>query len=164
MFRDFIINCVASSCLMPRKLRRVIYTLYGMEIHTSRISPRCFMGGNKLSVGKNSFINYNNFFDLTDQISIGNNVRIAMCSRFITSSHEIGPAELRGGTGISAPIVIEDGCWIGADVTVLPGVRIGRGSIVAAGAVVVHDVEENTLVGGVPAKTIRKLETGKADE
>jgi maltose O-acetyltransferase len=97
MLRDMIINGVASSCFFPRKLRRVIYTLYGMDIHTSAISPRCFMGGNKLSVGKNTFINYNNFFDLTNRISIGNNVRIGMCCRFITGSHEIGPSEMRGG-------------------------------------------------------------------
>lgn len=45
MLRDILINGMASSCIMPRKLRRIIYSLYGMSIHTSAISLRCFMGG-----------------------------------------------------------------------------------------------------------------------
>ena len=53
--------------------------------------------------------------------------------------------------------IIEDDCWIGARATILPGVRIGRGSTVAAGAVVSKDVEAGTVVSGVPAKVIKKL-------
>ncbi|EHM32411.1 Putative acetyltransferase [Enterococcus faecium E4453] len=56
-----------------------------------------------------------------------------------------------------APIVIEDGSWIGANVTVIPGVTIHKGAIVAAGSVVVKDCEENALYAGVPAKKIRNL-------
>ena len=56
------------------------------------------------------------------------------------------------------PIHIEDKTWLGSNVTVLPGVRIGEGAIVAAGAVVTKDVPENTVVGGVPAKVIKKIE------
>jgi maltose O-acetyltransferase len=55
------------------------------------------------------------------------------------------------------PIRIESDCWIGARVTILPGVRIGRGSTIAAGAVVIKDIEEDCMAGGVPAKVIRKL-------
>ena len=53
------------------------------------------------------------------------------------------------------PIVIEDDVWIGANVTVVGGVRVGRGAVVAAGAVVTKDVEQYAIVGGVPAKLIR---------
>ena len=55
------------------------------------------------------------------------------------------------------PVVIEDDVWIAAGAIVLPGIKIGAGSVVAAGAVVTHNVEPNTLVAGVPAKLIRNL-------
>lgn len=54
------------------------------------------------------------------------------------------------------PVVIEDDCWIGANVTILKGVRIGRGSVVAAGAVVTKSCEPYSIIGGVPAKLIKK--------
>lgn len=66
------------------------------------------------------------------------------------------------GTSFARPIHIGADCWIGARATILPGVRIGRGVTVAAGAVVTKDVEDQVLVGGVPARVIRKLGEGAA--
>lgn len=63
------------------------------------------------------------------------------------------------GTSFALPIRIEADCWIGARATILPGVTIGRGATVAAGAVVIKDVEAETLVGGVPARFIRILKS-----
>jgi acetyltransferase-like isoleucine patch superfamily enzyme len=74
-----------------------------------------------------------------------------------TGTHDIDPIVRREGSSFALPIVIEDDVWIGASVTILPGVRIKKGSMVAAGAVVARDVEEGVVVGGVPAKVIRKL-------
>jgi galactoside O-acetyltransferase len=56
----------------------------------------------------------------------------------------------------SAPVVIEDDVWLGANAVVLPGIRIGKGAIVGAGAVVTHDVEAMSIVAGVPARPIGK--------
>lgn len=67
--------------------------------------------------------------------------------------------EQASGTSFALPIVIEAHCWIGARATILPGVCIGRGAIVAAGAVVTKDVNAGTLVGGVPAKFIRMVDS-----
>ena len=65
---------------------------------------------------------------------------------------------------ITGDIVIEDNVFIGTNVVVLPGVRIFKNSVVAAGAVVTHDVEVNTIVGGIPAKIIRKLDESSDSE
>jgi len=63
----------------------------------------------------------------------------------------------RTETAPAAPIIVEDDVWLATRVTILKGVRIGRGSVVAAGAVVTKDVAPYTLVGGVPARLIRSL-------
>ena len=62
------------------------------------------------------------------------------------------------------PIEIGDDVWICAKVTINPGVKIGRGCVIAAGSVVAKDVEAGMLVGGVPAKVLRKLDDGEADQ
>jgi maltose O-acetyltransferase len=68
-------------------------------------------------------------------------------------------------SGKSAPVIIEDDAWIAARVTILKGVRIGKGAVIAAGAVVTKDVSPRTLVGGVPARVLRTLpEANTADE
>ena len=72
-----------------------------------------------------------------------------------TLNHNMDPA--RRANLLPAPVRIGDDAWLGANVTVLPGVTIGNGAVVAAGAVVSRDVEENTVVGGVPARVLRRL-------
>lgn len=86
---------------------------------------------------------------------IGDRVLIAAHAVLTTRGH---PEELpRWGKTLDAPIVVEDDVWIGSHATVLPGVTIGRGAIVAAGAVVTRDVEPLTIVAGVPARLLRSL-------
>ena len=75
-----------------------------------------------------------------------------------TVGHPLTPMGRRKHIGIAKPVKIGDDVWIGGNVTILPGITIGNNVVVAAGAVVTKDVPDNTLVGGVPAKAIRKLE------
>jgi maltose O-acetyltransferase len=75
----------------------------------------------------------------------------------VTADHEIGSPWRRGGQVIPKPIVIDDGCMIGAAVTVLPGVRICEHSIVSPSSLVAASVPASKLVGGVPARTIKSL-------
>ncbi|WP_299092008.1 DapH/DapD/GlmU-related protein [uncultured Microbacterium sp.] len=107
------------------------------------------------TIGDRVFINRDAY--IRPNTTIGNDVSLGPFVRLITDSHDIGPSHKRAGRPRHDPIVIGDGTWIGASVTVLGGVTIGRGCVVAAGALVTADVPANTLVGGVPARHIRDL-------
>jgi len=93
-----------------------------------------------------------------ESITIGDNVLIAADAKIITRKHGFANPDLpmsdQGYT--NAPVVIEDDVWVGFNVVVLPGITLGRGSIIGAGAVVAQDVEPYSVMGGVPARLIRK--------
>ena len=93
-------------------------------------------------------------------LTIGDRVLIAASAVVTTRGHPEAPP--RYGKVVDAPVVIEDDVWVGAAAVILPGVTVGRGSIVAAGAVVTKDVAPMTLVGGVPAAPIRAIEEDAA--
>ncbi|WP_430592735.1 acyltransferase [Humidisolicoccus flavus] len=107
-------------------------------------------------IGERVFINRDCY--IRPNTTIGNDVNIGPFVRLITDTHDVGPQKKRAGKVRHDPIVIGDGTWIGASSTVLAGVTIGPGCIVAAGSVVTKDVAANSLVGGVPARFIRDLE------
>lgn len=108
-----------------------------------------------VEIGASTFLNRDCY--VRAKTTIGKNVAVGPFTRFVTDTHDAGPSSRRAGAERFDPIVVEDGVWIGACVTVLGGVRIGRGSIVAAGSVVTKDVPSNALVGGVPAKVLKTL-------
>jgi maltose O-acetyltransferase len=149
------------------RVRTMIYRLAGVQIGSgTTVLGRIEMSGSeriwkRLQIGSNCQITTPLYADLNADITIGNNVAVAHHVVLVTTTHEIGTAARRSGHWTSAPIKIGDGCWIGARATILPGVTIGAGSIVAAGAVVSKDVAPNTLVGGVPAKHLRDLDPGE---
>ena len=108
-----------------------------------------------VTIGDGCLINRDGY--LRSNTTLGNNVMVGPFTRFVTDSHEVGPSQKRGGANKWPPITVGDGTWIGASVTVLGGVNIGKGCIIAAGAVVTADVPDNSLAGGVPAKVIKAL-------
>ena len=112
-----------------------------------------FFAPEGLRIGQHCTIGNDAFFDGREGITLGDCVNIAAEVRIYTREHDIDSPEFseRGG-----PVVIEDYVYIGTRVTILPGVRIGRGAVVASGAVVAKDVPPFMLVGGVPAKVIRE--------
>ena len=91
-------------------------------------------------------------------VELKSNTMIGRHCAIETVNHSLDYLDRRIPDGSAKPVTIGEDCWIGTRVTICPGVTIGRRSVVAAGAVVVKDVEEGTLVGGVPAKLIRRLE------
>lgn len=111
--------------------------------------------GRFITLGKNVFINHAcSFLDLGG-ITIEDNVLIGPKVNLITENHPLDPADRQ--TLLLNPIVIKRNAWIGAATTILPGVTVGENAVVAAGAVVSKDVPANTIVGGVPAKEIKRL-------
>lgn len=112
--------------------------------------------GKNIHVGKNVFINSGCCFQDQGGIFIGDGVLIGHNVVLATLNHAVDPQ--KRSDMFPAPIRIGNNVWIGAQATVLPGVTIDDGAIVAAGAVVTRDVPANVIVGGVPAKIIKNIE------
>jgi maltose O-acetyltransferase len=113
----------------------------------------------KLSIGDGCWLNVGCYLELGDEIRIGNDVSFGPEVMILTSTHDTraGSTARRAVEVDCKPVVIESGAWIGARATILPGVTVGEGAIVAAGAVVHRDVPPNTLVAGVPARIVKEL-------
>lgn len=139
------------------KAVELIEKLLGKKLDksTTLIPPFYTDFGKNITIGKGCMIQQLcTFFD-RGGITIGNNVFIAPKVNLVTLNHEMNP-ESRSTT-TAKPIVIEDHVWIGINATILPGVTIGKNAIVAAGSVVTKDVEADTIVGGNPARPLKKL-------
>ncbi len=112
--------------------------------------------GKNISVGKRVFINSGCHFQDQGGITVGDDSQIGHNVVLATLNHGFAPHERR--SMYPASIVIGKNVWIGSNATILPGVTIGDNAIIAAGAVVTKAVEENTIVGGVPAEFIKKID------
>ncbi|MDD3230343.1 MAG: sugar O-acetyltransferase [Oscillospiraceae bacterium] len=115
--------------------------------------------GSNIHVGENFLANYNvTILDIAP-VHIGDYVMIGPNTLITTVNHPISPMGRRKHLGIAKPVTIGKDVWIGGNVTILPGVTIGNNVVVAAGAVITKDVPDNCVVGGVPAKVIRSIES-----
>ena len=128
--------------------------IFGAVIILGSSDPR-----SHLTIGADCWINGGCQFDTTDRIEIGDRVGIGPDVLVLTGSHVVADSYRRTGHVTSAPVDIGPGAWVGARAVILPGVTIGAGAVVAAGAVVTKDVPANVMVGGVPARRIRQLDT-----
>ncbi len=117
-----------------------------------------FNEGKKIFIGNNFSSNYNLTILDDGEVHIGDNVMIGPNTLITTVNHPLTPMGRRAHLSIAKPVHIGNDVWIGGNVTILPGVRIGNNVVVAAGAVVSKDIPDNTLVGGIPAKKIRDIE------
>jgi acetyltransferase-like isoleucine patch superfamily enzyme len=114
--------------------------------------------GGELSIGDRVFFNYGSSVSAHSLIRIGDDCKIGQYSIVMDCDwHELETLSHDGGHGQSRPVVLEQGVWLGARVTVLKGVTIGRGSVVGAGSVVVGDIPAGVVAAGVPARVIREL-------
>jgi len=141
----------------PKEIRNLLSQITGSEIDESVavFTPLYFNYGKHTKIGKNVFINFDcTFLDLGG-ITIEDNVLIAPKVSLLSEGHPIAP-ENRHAL-VPAAIHIKRNAWIGAGATILQGVTVGENAIVAAGSVVSKDVPDNTIVGGIPAKVIKDI-------
>lgn len=143
----------------PEEVQKLFSQLIGKQVDTTfaMFPPFYTDCGKNIHVGKNVFINSGCRFQDQGGITIGDGVLIGHNVVLATLNHDMNPR--KRSTLHPAPITIGNDVWIGANATVLPGVTIGDGAVIAAGAVVTKDVPSNVIVGGVPAKIIKKIET-----
>jgi maltose O-acetyltransferase len=145
------------------RLRGVILRLVGFQIGRGTIfagTPIITLAGNKyknLLIGEGCWFNFDCVFDLGAQIRIGSKAYMGHGVLVLTRSHEVGTSRQRALALVAKPVNIGNGVWLGSRSTILPGVTIGEGAIVAAGSVVNRDVPPNTLVAGVPARVVKEL-------
>lgn len=113
--------------------------------------------GTHIEIGEKTFISFNVSMIDVGKIKIGSHVLIGPGTGIFTAIHPTDPDIRATGVQGAEPIIIEDKVWIGGNVTILPGIRIGEGSIIGAGSVVTKDIPSMSVVGGNPARIIRKI-------
>jgi acetyltransferase-like isoleucine patch superfamily enzyme len=133
--------------------RWIIYILAGAKIHPSAHlhMGTQFFNPAGVKIGQGSIVGQNAFLDGRDNLTIGKYVDIASEVMIYNSEHDINSEYFEAKNN---PVEIGDFVFIGPRAIILPGVKIGKGAVIAAGAVVTKDVEEFKIVGGVPAKEI----------
>ncbi|WP_255450564.1 DapH/DapD/GlmU-related protein [Skermania sp. ID1734] len=154
VLRDIILNSILASPLVHPRIRVRVLRLVGHDVDPSAaIGASGFIGAWRgLVVGPGAGINRGFFFDLGAQTVIGAGAGLGYDVMVITCTHDLGASSRRWGKDKKAAVRIGAGSWIGARVTIMPGVTIGEGCVVAAGSVVVEDCLPNSLYAGVPAK------------
>jgi acetyltransferase-like isoleucine patch superfamily enzyme len=117
--------------------------------------------GYNVKLGRNVFINFNATFVDTCEISVGSRTLCGPNVSFYSGTHPLDPITRQGTKGpeLGKEIHVGEDCWIGGNVVILPGVSLGRGSVVGAGSVVTKSVSAFTVVAGNPARVIRKIKT-----
>ncbi len=142
----------------PEEIREIMTELTGRKIDdTFRLFPPFYTDfGKNIELGKNVFVNSCCHFQDQGGIEIGDGCLIGHNVVFATINHDLYPENNR--VNHYAPIKLGKSVWVGSNATILAGVKIGDWAVVAAGAVVTHDVPPLTIVGGVPARVIRTID------
>lgn len=153
---DAAVNKIIQSPLMPDRSRNAALSTLGVTVDpTAIISRNVFFRGPGPSIGARSYVA--DLCMIDRNVTIGADVALAPGVSIMSFSHHVGGPSKRWGPHFVAPVVVGDGSWVGMDVVICPGVTIGAGCVIAAGAVVAHDTEPNWLYAGMPARKVRAL-------
>jgi maltose O-acetyltransferase len=158
-----IMDCLPSTRCFPvkRALLRWAGGVVGNGVGI--VSSARFQLTGTLSIGNGTWIGHEVLIVGGEaDVVIGSQVDLGPRVTLVTGTHDLWDEPGRAaGRGFSQPITIKDGAWIGAGATILGGVTVGERSMVAAGAVATHDVPADTVVGGVPARSLESAKVGK---
>ncbi len=137
----------------------LLHELFGKVGENIYIEPtfKCDYGYN-ISVGKNFFANFDCVILDVCPVTIGDYVFLAPGVHIYTATHPLDAEKRNSGEEYGKPVAIGNSVWIGGRAVIAPGVTIGNNIVIAAGAVVTKDVEDNVVVGGNPAKVIKRLD------
>lgn len=143
----------------PDEIRKHLSRITGQDLDPTVFvfTPFHINYGKSTLIGKNVFINFDSIFLDLGGLIIEDDVMLAPRVSLLSEGHPLSPAER--GNLVPGKIHLKEGAWLGSGATILPGVTIGRNAVVAAGAVVSKDVPDNTIVAGIPAKTIKKIDS-----
>lgn len=164
MIDKFLIKISSLWIVSPKTRVKILNGRVGkISSDVERINSNCYFRGSRIFIEKGTFINvFCRFFSHEEEgseIYIGENCTLAMGVTIDTHTHDIGDGKLRATKPTKfKPVYIDDGCWIGANVTILPGVKIGSGTVIGGGSVVIRDCEPNCIYAGNPARKIRQLD------
>ncbi len=152
-----IINEINNSYHTPDELRLLMLDLTDKAVDSTfaMFPPFYSECGHNITFGKNCFVNIGCTFQDWGGITFGNGCLIGQNCTICTVNHDQCPD--KRGSMTFASVVIGNHVWIGANVTILPGVSVGDGAIIAAGAIVNKNVKENEIVGGIPARHIKYI-------
>lgn len=156
--------CAIANAKMPDDQSYVsdLEELFGRRLDDVRIlTPFICDFGNRVTFGKNVFINHSAILSASGGIEFGDGVCIAPGLRIASINHDFNERHTKYTYG---KVTIKKNAWLGMNVTVCPGVTIGEYAVVAAGAVVTKDVPDFAVVGGVPAKVIKMLDPSEQKE
>jgi maltose O-acetyltransferase len=141
--RDAVLRKLLGSCGTNAFVEPIFRCDYGYNIH----------------VGDNFYANYDLIILDVCEVRIGHNCFIAPRVSIFTAAHPLDAATRISGLEFGKPVTIGDNVWIGGHAVINPGVSIGNNVVIAAGAVVTKDVPDDVVVGGVPARVIRQLQS-----
>jgi maltose O-acetyltransferase len=154
---NIVVNVMAASAHLTGEARQRPYRSGGIRSGTTQIRPGCWFCSNRISFGADGMINQRCQFENREFVATGDRCYLGPEVMILTSSHAVGSKEQRAAAYAGSRVTIHDGCWIGARATILPGVSLGEGCVIAAGSVVARSTAGDGLYGGVPARRIRDL-------
>ena len=138
--------------------RRILVDLLGSLGDGAEVRPPLFVDyGRSITVGANTFVNYNLTALDVAPIVIGEDCQIGPNVQLLTPTHPIDPQPRRDKLEAAQPITIGDNVWLGGGVIVCPGVSIGENSVIGAGSVVTRSIPANVVAVGNPARVIREI-------